>query len=244
MANRYRFYVDWVHGDTAFISDAGQFHHLKDVLRLKIRGAVIVCDGDGREYTGTVAAIKRKQAVIKVTPSMPARHNEMKLTVACAIPKGARLDDVIDQLTQLGAARIIPMMTERAVVKLDETKKEARLRRWRKIAQNAARQSQRNLIPLIEPVTNFASVISQSGRYDLKLIPNLEGRKKLIRDVLAAARPEEAMVLIGPEGDFTPAEVRLAVKAGFIPVSLGNTVLRVGTAAVAIASYFRLCLGE
>jgi 16S rRNA (uracil1498-N3)-methyltransferase len=240
----HRFYVDRIDGETASISDAGQLHHLKDVLRLKTGAAVVVCDSQGNEYTGTVAGIERKQAVIKVTASIPARRNKMKLTIACAIPKGDRMDDIIDQLTQLGVARIIPMDTERVVVKLDEAKKEARLKRWRKIAPNAARQSQRNRIPLIEPVTNITDVIARSQDFDLKLIPHLEGERKLIKDVLVAARPKNVIVLIGPEGDFTPAEVGLALKAGFIPVSLGDTVLRVATAAVAVASYFKFALGE
>jgi 16S rRNA (uracil1498-N3)-methyltransferase len=240
----HRFYVDRVYGETASISDAGQFHHLKNVLRLKVSDVIIVCDSEGNEYSGTITAIERKQARIKVTASIPARRNEMKLTMACAIPKGDRMDDIIDQLTQLGVECIIPMETERVVVKLDEAKKEARLKRWRKIAQNAAGQSQRNSIPLIEPVTCITDVIARSQDFDLKLIPNLEGERKPIKDLLAAARPKNVIVLIGPEGDFTPEEVGLALKAGFIPVSLGDTVLRVATAAVAVAGYFKFALGE
>jgi 16S rRNA (uracil1498-N3)-methyltransferase len=240
----HRFYVDRVEGDTVSMTDAGQFHHLKDVLRLKVNNEVIIFDSDGNEYAGVITVIEKKQAVIKVTASKPARRNQIKLTLACAIPKGDRMDDIIDQLTQLGVERIIPMWTERVVVNLDDTRKEARLKRWRTIARNAARQSQRNTLPLIEPVTNVASVISQSQNYDLKLIPHLTGERKLIKDVLAAARPQNVFVLIGPEGDFSPEEVELALGAGFIPVSLGDTVLRVATAAVAVASYIKFTIGD
>jgi 16S rRNA (uracil1498-N3)-methyltransferase len=240
----HRFYIDRVEGDTVSMTDAGQFHHLKDVLRLKVNNEVIIFDSDGNEYAGVITVIEKKQAVIKVTASKPARRNQIKLTLACAIPKGDRMDDIIDQLTQLGVERIIPMWTERVVVKLDDARKEARLKRWRTIARNAARQSQRNTLPLIEPVTNVASVISQSQNYDLKLIPHLTGERKLIKDVLAAARPQNVFVLIGPEGDFSPEEVELALGAGFIPVSLGDTVLRVATAAVAVASYIKFTIGD
>ncbi len=239
----HRFYVDRVDGDKISIADAEQLHHLKDVLRLKVNEGVAVFDSEGNEYAGVIEGVNKKQAVIKVTASQPARRGKMKLTIACAIPKGGRMDDIIDQLTQLGVARVIPMATERVVVKLDEAGQEARLKRWRTIAQNAARQSQRNSIPLIGPVTDIASVISQSQAFDLKLIPNLTGARKLIKNVLPAARPKNVVVLIGPEGDFTPEEVALALKAGFIPVSLGDTVLRVATAAVAVASYFKFTLG-
>jgi 16S rRNA (uracil1498-N3)-methyltransferase len=123
-------------------------------------------------------------------------------------------------------------------------KTESRLKRWRKIAQNAARQSQRSSIPLIEPVTRLEDVISGSHDYDLKLIPTLAGERRLIKDAIAEARPNNIIVLIGPEGDFTSEEIELAQSEGFIPVSLGDTVLRVATAAVAIASYLKFALGD
>jgi 16S rRNA (uracil1498-N3)-methyltransferase len=240
----HHFYVDRLDGDKVAISDAGQLHHLKDVLRLKVNDGVVVFDSQGNEYAGVIDSVDKKQAVIKVTASKPARSHKTRLTIACAIPKGDRMDDIIDQLTQLGVARIIPMETERVVVKLDDARKEARLKRWRKIAQNTAMQSQRNSLPLIEKVTALASVISSSQNYELKLIPHLTGERKLIKDVLADARPKDILVLIGPEGDFTPEEIGLALEAGFIPVSLGDTVLRVATAAVAVASYIKFALGD
>jgi 16S rRNA (uracil1498-N3)-methyltransferase len=238
----HRFYIDRVDGATVSIADAAQLHHLKDVLRLKADDCVVIFDKDGKEFTGVITAIERKQAVIKVTASKPARPDQMNLTIACAIPRGNRMDDIIDQLIQLGVARIIPMATERVVVKLDDSRKDARLKRWRTIAQNAALQSQRNTLGLIEPVTDISNVISQSQDFDLKLIPNLEGKRKLIKDVLAVAGPKTIIVLIGPEGDFTPGEVALALGAGFIPVSLGDTVLRVATAAVSVAGYIKFAL--
>jgi len=240
----HRFYVVRWDGDSISISDDGQLHHLRDVLRLKVNDGVVVFDSDGNEHSGVITAIERKRAVIKVTASKPARSGKMKLTIACAIPKGDRMDDIIDQLTQLGVERIIPMETARVVVRLDDARKEARLKRWRKIALNAARQSQRNSIPLIDPVTNVTGVISSSQDFDLKLIPNLEGERRLIKDVPAAPRPKSVIVLIGPEGDFTPEEIGLALGAGFLPVSLGDTVLRVATAAVAVASYLKFTIGD
>ncbi len=154
------------------------------------------------------------------------------------------MDDIIDHLTQLGVARIIPMLTERVVVKLDEAGKETRLKRWQKIALNAAGQSQRNSLPSIDAVTDIADILSQSQDYDLKLIPHLTGEKKHIKDVIIGAAQKNVIVLIGPEGDFTPGEVEMALKAGFLPVSLGDTVLRVATAAVAVAGYIKFAAGE
>jgi len=239
-----RFFIDKVTGDKANISDKEQLHHLKNVLRLKVHDEVGVSDADGNDYTGVIISIDRKQAEVKVTLNKAARENTVKLTVACAIPKNTRFDDVIDFLTQLGVERVIPMRTERVIVKLEEEKAEERHKRWVKIAQSAAQQSQRRRIPVIEHLADFNDVIFKGGDYDLKLIPNLSGERKLIRDVLAGHKPHNIIVLVGPEGDFTPNEVTLAINSGFLPVSLGDTVLRVATAAIAVASYIKFAFGD
>jgi 16S rRNA (uracil1498-N3)-methyltransferase len=109
------------------------------------------------------------------------------------------------------------------------------LKRWEKIAQSAARQCQRNTVPVIEPVTDISVVIANSQQFVMKLIPHLAGNRKTLKEVFNIIRPKSVLVLIGPEGDFTPAEVELALHNGFIPVSLGATTLRVATAAVAVA---------
>jgi 16S rRNA (uracil1498-N3)-methyltransferase len=238
-----RFYVDRVTDDTVIITDPGQLHHLKDVLRLQAGESAEVFDAEGNEYSGMISAMEKSRAVIKVTPCGAAPFNKLKLTIACAIPKGDRMDDVVDQLTQLGVERIIPMLTERVVVRLDEAKKASRLKRWGAIAQSAAEQSRRNTLPVIDPVSPFTGVITNSQKYDLKLIPNLEGERKPIKEALGGEASQNILVLIGPEGDFTPDEVGSALKAGFIPVSLGDPVLRVATAAVAVAAYIRFARG-
>ena len=240
----HRFYIDHIYGDKVVLTDTEQLHHLKDVLRLKVDDEVIVFDGAGHDYSGVITRIDRKQVELKVTAVTSAPDNKTKLTVACAIPKGSRMDDIIDYLTQLGVERIIPMMTERVVVKLDDAKMESRLKRWTKIAQSAARQCQRSCIPVIAPVTDIVNVISDSHSFDLKLIPNLSGERKPLNDVLTIPAPKEIIVLIGPEGDFTPEEVTLALHNDYMPVSLGDTVLRVATAAIAVASYIKFTLAE
>ncbi len=236
----HRFFVAEIAGETAFITDAEQIHHLRDVLRLKVGDTVAVSDNTGKEFTGRIAAITKKQAEIKVTAQKEARESSVKLTVACALPKGARFDDVVDFLTELGVERIIPLLTERVVVKLDDARAAEKHRRWLKIAQSAARQSQRARVPAIDPVTAFEAVVANSADYGLKLIPHLSGDRKMIKDVLASSRARGIIALIGPEGDFTPAEVKLALANNFVAVSLGDTVLRVAAAAVAVASFIKL----
>jgi 16S rRNA (uracil1498-N3)-methyltransferase len=240
----HRFFIENISGKSASLTDAEQLHHLRDVLRLKIDDRVILCDSRGNQYTGRITGLDKKKAELEVMPALPARDSDVKITVACAIPKNSRMDDIVDYLTQLGATRIIPMQTERVVVKPGAAGADARIQRWRKIAGNAARQSQRSIIPDVEVITRFEDVISNSQKHDLKLIPHLSGDRRLIKDVMAGKNPQDIIVLIGPEGDFTPAEVELALHNGFIPISLGNTVLRVATAAIAAAAYIMFSLGE
>jgi len=235
----HRFFIDRIQGEIVSLTDTEQLHHLKDVLRLKVNDEVSIFDGEGNDYAGVITGIDKRQVEIKVKQVRSANKTSVKLTVACAIPKGSRMDEVIDYLTQLGVERIIPMRTERTVVKLDSAKTEARLKRWQKIAQSAAQQSQRSRIPVIESVARFEDVILSSQDYDLKLIPNLSGERKPIREVVAETRPKDVIVLVGPEGDFTAEEVGLALSQGFIAVSLGDTVLRVATAAIAVAAYIK-----
>ena len=239
----HRFYLaKKINGDTIVISDAEQLHHLRGVLRLKMNDEVAVFDDAGNEFTCRITGLSKSQAALRVHSKKTMQSNKVKLTIACAIPKMGKMDDIVDSLTQLGVDAIIPMQTERVVVSLDGGKREAKLERWRKIARSAAEQSQRNSIPRIEPVTSLETVISQSQDYDLKLIPALFDERKPIKEVLTKSKAGNILVLVGPEGDFTPEEIELAKGAGFIPVSMGDSVLRVATAAIAVASFIRLSL--
>jgi 16S rRNA (uracil1498-N3)-methyltransferase len=210
-------------------------------LRLKIGEDVSIIDPGGNEYQTSILSIERQQALLQVRSRCAASPQMYKLAVACAIPKRSLMDDIIDKLTQLGVDNIIPLITERVIVKMEESAA-SRLDRWSKIARSAAEQSQRRTLPDIPGVYDWQKVLEMSGDYDLRLIPTLTGASRPISTVLSGSRPSRILVLIGPEGDFSPREVDQALAAGFIPVSLGDTVLRVETAAIAIASYIRLSL--
>lgn len=222
------------------IADKSKAHHLKDVLRLRQNDKVSVCDEKGnvydciiRDLSGAVELdIKEKHsASLKKGPT---------LTIACAIPKKAKFDEIVDKLTQIGVDKIVPIETERVIVRWDSQKKALQKKRWEKIAFSAAEQSQRNNLPIIEEIKDIRQVFEGSGNYDLKLIPALIGRRRSLKEVLRKSKSKSILVLIGPEGDFSQQEIELAKKAGFIPVTLGSQVLRVDTAAVAIASFIRL----
>jgi len=251
-----------ISGGKITITDDNQIHHIKNVLRCKIGEEISVFDEKGNNYCGVIEKFLPHSCVVtnpvspsslrgldatasKPKPACPAGRQSQKqigITVACAIPKRSKMEDIVDKLTQLGVERIIPMRTERVIVKLDAHKEKLRLERWKKVALNAVEQCKGCSLPVIGQVMNIEEVVSQSQDHDLKLIPALIGKRTALKSVLVEAKPKNILILIGPEGDFTPGEVNLAVRAGFIPVSLGERVLRVETAAVAAVSFIKLYL--
>lgn len=238
-----RFYcpLQDITGNKIILSEKSQVHHLKDVLRLKIDDEVIVFDDKNNEYTAVIEELSAKAVMFKIKTRHKLIYNQKaKITVACAIPKKSKMDDIVDKLTQLGVDRIIPLETERVIVRLDNNKKPMRQKRWEKIIISSSQQSQRITMPTLEQIQDIKEVLLHSNNYDLKIIPTLSAERRTLKEIFAKSKPKNILVLIGPEGDFTPDEVNLAKKAGFIPISLGNFVLRVETAAVAVASFIRL----
>jgi len=237
-----RFYVTSqdISGDKITITEKDQVHHIHNVLRLKAKEEVVFFDHKSNEYKTEILKSSSQSIILKIKERKKGITTEKAgITIACAIPKKSKIDDIIDKLTQLGVDRIIPLKTKRVIVNLDDKKRQTRLMRWQKIAQNASLQSQRNNFPIIEPVKDIKEVLAESGDFDLKLIPTLLGERESLKNILTKFKYKNILVLIGPEGDFTPEEVALAKQAGCIPVSLGDLVLRVETAAIATISFIR-----
>jgi 16S rRNA (uracil1498-N3)-methyltransferase len=239
----HRFYCSSqnISGDKITLEDKNQVYHLRDVLRLHPKDAVIIFDDKGNEYSCVIQKLCPKVSLdIKDKRLFSQNKQRFKITVACAIPKKAKMGEIIDKLTQLGVDEIIPLQTKRVIVNLDDKKKEIRLARWQKIALNSSLQSQRKQIPVVGPIKNIKEVLSQSADFDLKLIPALFGRRRSLKYILKQSHPKNILVLIGPEGDFSPEELAMAIKTGCIPVTLGELVLRVDTAAVCVVGFIRL----
>jgi len=228
--------------DIISVDDQEQIHHMKDVLRLKPGEEVDLFDEKGNEYDCIVEKVSDKAItfVIAHRHLAPPKREGVGITVACAIPKNVKMDDIVDKLTQLGVERIIPLETRRVIVRLSADKKKERLERWKKIALSATKQSKRNFVPVVEPIQSMEEAMSNLKNFDLKLIPTLGGERRALKELELERKPQNVIVFIGPEGDFTDEEVELAKKNGCIPVTLGNLVLRVDTAAIALASFFRL----
>jgi len=224
------------------LNDPEQLHHFRDVLRIRPSEEVAVFDHSGNEYLAVVLEVGLDRAKLRISQKRAANHPSVEITVACAIPKNVKMDEIIDKLTQLGVVRIIPLQTERVVVRLDKQKKLQRFQRWEKIALSAVKQSQRSRLLELEPISEFDQVVKNAMDFDLKLIPTLGEERKTLKEIFSQTDQlfRKIMILIGPEGDFTPREVSLAKLSGFLPVSLGKQVLRVDTAAIAAVSFIKL----
>jgi 16S rRNA (uracil1498-N3)-methyltransferase len=225
-----------INSGEVFISDKKKLHYLKDVLRLKKGDGLTAVDEHKTVYAAVVEKVVREGIILRIKDYGRRKNSGVRLTIACAIPKNARMDDIIDKLTQLGVDRIIPMLTRRVIIKWDKERAGLRLARWQKLALAAAGQSQRDSLPEICEFRKFLEIVAGSGEYDLKLIPVLIGERRHLKEILGQGIYKNILVLIGPEGDFTPQELQAALEKGFIPVTLGERVLRVDTAAVAVAA--------
>jgi 16S rRNA (uracil1498-N3)-methyltransferase len=240
----HRLYSDQkVQGETITISDPSRLHYLRDVLRLKPGDHLTIFDSNGKEYLAAIRESDKKGISLSILKQLPVKSSPIKIAVACAIPKGSRMDEIVDKLTQLGVDVIIPMITERVVVKV-EASEEAKFERWRKVALSAVEQSHRTSFPIITNVMAVDEVLAKSKEYDIKLIPTLTGDRKSLKEVISRINPKSILALIGPEGDFSPTEIEAALRHGFVPITLGDSILRVETAAVAIASFLRFTLAS
>jgi 16S rRNA (uracil1498-N3)-methyltransferase len=214
---------------------ASEAHHALHVLRLKLGDALTVFDGYGREAQCAIAEISGDTVRLKVltqstTPALPCR-----ITLAQAIPKKS-MDLIVQKATELGVAVIVPLLSDRTVVKVNEDSK--RVDRWRDIALDACKQCGNNWLPEIQPPQPAHDFLASLPGYDLKLIASLEPDARPLKTILAGTQTLgysdtfSVLLLIGPEGDFSPAELSMAKSAGCLSLSLGPLVLRAETAAI------------
>jgi 16S rRNA (uracil1498-N3)-methyltransferase len=229
---------------TIAITNSAEIHHLKNVLRLQKGDKVNIFNGQGEEICGQIEKLNETAARITVL----SRHKrsagkKCHVTLACAIPKKAKFEYIIEKATELGVDQIVPMQTARTEVVVQADRLERKNARYQAVAINAAKQSGRTIIPDVSSVTSFKEVIASAEMDALKLIPCLLGDRRELAQVLKEVNePRKIIFLIGPEGDFTPQEVEIALKAGFVPVSLGETTLKVDTAAIVVVALAKLTI--
>jgi 16S rRNA (uracil1498-N3)-methyltransferase len=213
-------------------------HHLVAVNRARAGDTVTAFDGRGSEWIATLQDADKRSARLRVRFAQKARPLPYQITLGQALPKGGFMDAIVRKATELGAARIVPLESERTQVHLDGDRSERKIEKWQGAALEAAKQCGNPWLPEISPVQSVASFLESSPGFDLKLIASLQPAAKSLKTVLAAFKaaqgraPQKVLWLIGPEGDFTPAEMSLARSSGFEPITLGPLVLRCETAAI------------
>ncbi len=213
-------------------------HHLVTVNRCGRGDPVIAFDGRGREWLTECLDAGKNATILKVKEARPARSRAFEITLAQALPKGATMDDIVRQATEIGAARIVPLLSERTQVHLDGDRAEKKTGKWHTGAIEAAKQCGNPWLPEIAPIQDFSAFVASTAGYELKLIASLHAGSMTLTKALAAhiakhGRPPRSVLwLVGPEGDFSPSELTAALTAGCVPVTLGPLVLRSDTAAV------------
>ena len=213
--------------------------YLKTVLRLKSGDKIIVFDGFGHEFEARIEDFSASGVNVCLGAKIPQMDKPVCITLAQAIPKAGKMDLIVKTAAELGADVIIPFTAARSVSRIEGEKAGAKVARWQKIVQEAARCSRSPQLAAIEPVLSFADMLSRATADARKLIFWEEEDQQTIRDILNNKRVADAVhyfIVVGPEGGLSRDEVAQARESGFISVSLGKRILKVETAAAAILS--------
>lgn len=238
----YQFFVEpsQIQGKRIVITGS-DVNHIRNVLRMKIGEEIAVSNGmDGKEYRCGIEEFAEDEVICSLRfvkedgLELPAR-----VTLFQGLPKADKMEFIVQKMVELGVYRIVPVATKRAVVKLDEKKAKAKVTRWQAIAEAAAKQSKRRIVPEVGAVCSMKEALLQAASMDVKLIPYelSEGMAKT-RELIEKTLPgQEIAVFIGPEGGFEEEEVAMAMEAGFVPVTLGKRILRTETAGLTVMAW-------
>ena len=222
------------------------FHHMAHVLRLKRGSRICIADNDGREYAGVISQVERESisVVLEEIRTRPEAGTGPAITLFQGLPKGDKLEFILQKCTELGAAGIVPFVAARSVARVPAARLDEKLKRWRRILVEAARQSNRREAPDIW----FAGGLSEALAlvdHPLRLLFWEEEEGVTLKKALAGREPPERVaVIVGPEGGLTADEVASCVEHGFIPVSLGSRILRTETAGPAILAILQFHWGD
>ncbi|GLC80159.1 16S rRNA (uracil(1498)-N(3))-methyltransferase [Lacrimispora brassicae] len=214
-------------------------NHIKNVLRMGAGEQILISNGVDRDYLCEVMEVASLEVTAKILSveeggvELPAR-----LYLFQGLPKGDKMELIIQKAVELGVYRIIPVETKRAVVRLDKKKEESKLRRWRAVSESAAKQSKRLIIPEVAGVMTFQQALAFAKELDMTVIPfehakDMAETKEILSNVKAGM---SVGIFIGPEGGFEDSEMELAERLGAKQITLGKRILRTETAGLAIVS--------
>lgn len=243
----YQFFVEpeQIQGREILIQGS-DVNHIKNVLRMRVGEELSVSNGvDGREYRCHIVAFTEDAVRCEIRfikedgTELPSR-----IYLLQGLPKADKMELIIQKAVELGVYQIVPVATHRSVVKLDEKKAAARVSRWQAIAEAAAKQSKRGVIPQVSQVMSWEQALGHVKDMPVKLIPyELAENMARTREVLDGLEPgQDIAVFIGPEGGFEEKEVSSAMAAGAVPITLGRRILRTETAGMTVLSWLMYLL--
>lgn len=236
----FQFFVEpgQIMGGRAVITGS-DVNHIKNALRMRPGEQLRISDNEGRDFLCEIAEIDKSQVTLRILEPCRGTELPVRVTLFQALPKGDKMEWVIQKSIELGVHEIIPVATQNCVVKLDARRAEAKRARWQAIAESAAKQSKRSIIPRIGQVQSFSEAMEYSKSLDVRLFPYEQERGMAhTREVFRKIKKESAIgMFIGPEGGFSSQEAEAAqeeaAQGRMEVISLGNRILRTETAASA-----------
>ncbi len=227
--------------DKKVIITGSDVNHIKNVLRLKTGEEIAVRNGvDGKEYRCGIEEFAQDQVICSLRfVKEEGVELPSKIYLFQGIPKADKMELIVQKAVELGVYEVIPVAAKRCVVKLDEKKARAKVNRWQGIAEAAAKQSKRGVIPVVQEPMTMKEAAAYAREKDVKLIPyelaeDMAHTKKIMESISPG---ESVAVFIGPEGGFEESEVAEAVAAGIVPITLGKRILRTETAGLTVLSW-------
>ena len=222
-------------------------NHIKNVLRIRQGEEMLVSDGTGRDYLCQAEEIAGLEVTVRILETEEeGRELPSRIWLFQGLPKSDKMEFIIQKAVELGASGIVPVSTRNTVVKLDPKKEEAKVKRWQAIAESAAKQSKRSLVPRVSGIITLKEAFDyvESQGFSVRLIPyeheaGMDGTKT---ELDAAGPGQDIAVFIGPEGGFDEREIELALSKGVRPISLGRRILRTETAGLALLSVLMMRL--
>lgn len=243
-----RFFTDPSNIDGSEIKITGSdVNHIKNVLRMRAGEEISVSDGAGKDYFGKIRSIDRDCVLIDIENSWDS-YVELpaEITLFQGLPKADKMELIIQKAVELGACAIVPVITKRTIVRWDEKKQDKKLARWQGIAESAAKQSGRGIIPKVTAPVSFSAALAQAGFMEAAVIPyeKAEGMEAAREKVRSMRGKKSIGVFIGPEGGFDTDEIEAAIKAGVCSITLGRRILRTETAGLTALSILMFELDE
>ena len=235
----HRFYIspdNW-NPDALTLSGA-EAHHARDVLRMNLGEKLVVFNGRGREVTAEIIDLAGDEIRLRKLHESESPPLRCRIVLGQAIPKGKTMELIVQKAVEIGAAEIAPIISDRTIVQVDPESAAQKQAKWQQIAIEAAKQCGQNWLPHVHMPRKLAEFFAAPATIDLRLIGSLQPDAKHLKKILAdysnehRQLPQSVLMLVGPEGDFTPAELALARSHGCRPITLGPIILRVETAAI------------